>query len=139
MNNTINERLSSLLESGKHQKKSEFNQKSLALHLGVSESTLSGWLRLKRDIPNRYIVPICEYFDVTLQWLFSQAEILAESKAYDKVEAYTNEEKGLIEDYRKLDWEGQKAIVRVIDMELSRVERLKTKKKEEGTARQISS
>lgn len=46
-------------------------QKGLASNIDVSSSTLNNWLKLGRDIPSQYIIPICEFLKITPQYLLS--------------------------------------------------------------------
>lgn len=65
---TVNERVSCALKGQKA------TQRDLAAAIGVSTSTLNNWLKLGRDIPAQYIVPICEFFDVSLSFLLTGSE-----------------------------------------------------------------
>ena len=65
---TVNERVSCALIGQKA------TQRDLAAAIGVSTSTLNNWLKLGRDIPAQYIVPICEFFDVSLSFLLTGSE-----------------------------------------------------------------
>ena len=53
----ITERIAMLFENDKSKK-----QKQLAEKIGINESTLSTWLKKKRDIPPEYLLPICEFW-----------------------------------------------------------------------------
>lgn len=66
---TVNERVSSVLKSKKA------TQRDLATEIGVSTSTLNNWLKLGRDIPAQYIVPICEFLKVSSWYLLTGDEI----------------------------------------------------------------
>ena len=62
---TVNERVSSVLKSKKA------TQRDLAAEIGVSTSTLNNWLKLGRDIPAQYIVPICEFLNTSPAYLLT--------------------------------------------------------------------
>lgn len=60
---TINEKIvQGLTFSGK-------TQKELAESIKVSKSTLNNWLKLGRDIPAQYIVPICEFIGTSVDYM----------------------------------------------------------------------
>ncbi len=65
---TVNERVSDVLKAKKA------TQRDLAAAISVSTSTLNNWLKLGRDIPAQYIIPICEFFDVSLSYLLTGKE-----------------------------------------------------------------
>lgn len=65
---TVNERVSSVLKSKKA------TQRDLAAEIGVSTSTLNNWLKLGRDIPAQYIVPICEFLNTSPAYLLTGGE-----------------------------------------------------------------
>lgn len=65
---TVNERVSSVLKSKKA------TQRDLAAEIGVSTSTLNNWLKLGRDIPAQYIVPICEFLNTSPAYLLTGEE-----------------------------------------------------------------
>lgn len=74
-------------------KKQNFTQKELANHLSVATSTINNWIKLNRSIPAEYIIPICEFLDVTPYYLLTGKE----KGTCDNVP-----EQELIESYRKL-------------------------------------
>lgn len=62
---TVNEQVSSVLKAHKA------TQRDLVAAIGVSTSTLNNWLKLGRDIPAQYIIPICEFFDISPSFLLT--------------------------------------------------------------------
>ena len=66
----INERITNLLSSN-----SAFSQKDLANYIGKQPSTLSNWLLKDREIPSSYLIPICEYLNISLNYLLTGSEI----------------------------------------------------------------
>ena len=66
----INERITNLLSSN-----SAFSQKDLANYIGKQPSTLSNWLLKDREIPSSYLIPICEYLNVSLNYFLTGSEI----------------------------------------------------------------
>ena len=59
----INQRVQKLLDSSKT------TQKDLSSAIGVATSTLNNWLKLGRSIPSEYIIPICEFFKISPNYL----------------------------------------------------------------------
>ena len=52
-------------------KNRNIKQRILADYLGIADSTLSGWIKFERDIPNGLIIPICDFFKVSPRWLLT--------------------------------------------------------------------
>lgn len=50
------------------------SQKELASAIGVAPSTLSNWLLKDRDIPPNKLIPICEYFGISVNTLLTGIE-----------------------------------------------------------------
>ena len=46
-------------------KKKKITQKALSKQLGVPTSTINNWIKLNRSIPSEFIIPICEFLDIT--------------------------------------------------------------------------
>lgn len=71
-------------------------QKALSQYLGIATSTINNWIKLNRSIPSEYIIPICEFFDI------SPYKLLAgEEKSPSTVEL-TAEERELLDVYNSL-------------------------------------
>lgn len=66
----ITQRIATLFDNDKSKK-----QKELAKKIGISESTLSTWLSKGRDIPPEYLLPICEFWNISLIWLLTGEKI----------------------------------------------------------------
>lgn len=49
-------------------------QRAMSNYLGVATSTINNWIKLGRSIPAEYIIPICEFFDVTPEMLLTGKE-----------------------------------------------------------------
>lgn len=78
-------------------------QKDLAKKIGISTSTLSTWLSKSRDIPPEHLIPICEFFGISLEWLLTESndeipQIPTEKDWLDLFNQLTEHEK--IECYR---------------------------------------
>lgn len=48
------------------------NQRKFAMDFGVSEQTLSKWIRGERCPHIDVVVQICDYFDVSADWLLGR-------------------------------------------------------------------
>lgn len=64
----INQRIVKLLSE------KNLTQKELCQNIGVSPSTLNNWLKLNRSIPSEYLIPISEFFNVSVYYLLSDDE-----------------------------------------------------------------
>lgn len=64
----ISQNVKQLLES-KNQ-----TQKALASHLGIATSTINNWIKLDRSIPAEYVIPICEFLEITPYYLLTGNE-----------------------------------------------------------------
>lgn len=76
----INQRIQELICN------SNVSQKALSSAISVPTSTLNNWIKLGRSIPSEYIIPICEFFDISIDYLLtgkeksSQEEHLSENE-----------------------------------------------------------
>ncbi|HBB28563.1 MAG TPA: hypothetical protein DC000_04820, partial [Clostridiales bacterium] len=70
-------------------------QKDLAEYLAISTSTLNNWLKLNREIPSSYIIPICEFFKISPYLLLTGID-------QDILNNLTPDETELLENYRRL-------------------------------------
>lgn len=64
----VTQKINLLFKMNKNKK-----QKDLAEKIGISTSTLSTWLSKNRDIPPEHLIPICEFFDISLEWLLTES------------------------------------------------------------------
>ena len=74
-------------------KKHNLTQKELSNHLSITTSTINHWIKLNRCIPAEYIIPICEFLNITPYYLLTGKE---------KEEFENIPEQELLESYRKL-------------------------------------
>lgn len=113
---TINERMFHLLEL------ENYNQKELALYLGVDESTLSSWKRRGTDPPSNTIVKLAEFFQVPVRYL-----VEGDLKLSDIIDMRYSPEEGdqallsraelsLALRYRQLDPHYQEMILAIMDI-----------------------
>ena len=64
----INQRIQELICN------SNVSQKALSSAISVPTSTLNNWIKLGRSIPSEYIIPICEFFDISVDYLLTGKE-----------------------------------------------------------------
>lgn len=104
----INQRVQGLLNNSK------LIQKELSTYISVAPSTLNNWIKLGRSIPSEYIIPICEFFGVSLEYLLtgkenacSLATIHANEKEQIKIKSIDAKEQRLLNAFRALPLEEQ--------------------------------
>ena len=95
-NSIITERVEMLFKNDKSKK-----QKQLAEKIGISASTLSTWLSEKRDIPPEYLLPICEFWNISLIWLLTGNDT-PYSKENENITPITENEQELLLLFREL-------------------------------------
>lgn len=94
----INKRIIELLKP----KSSPFSQKEMAAAIGVPANTLNSWLKLDRDIPAEKIMPICEYLNISVDYLLAETDSI--QKSYTWID---DEEMEILGLYRSLDAAGK--------------------------------
>lgn len=104
-NEHIIERIKSILKTNK-----SLNQKDLSAYLNKAPSTISQWLTQNRDIPAECIIPICEYFDCSINWLLTGT---------DHANDASSAEQKLLNLYRQADERGKRNIMRQAEAEIS--------------------
>ena len=55
-------------------KERKITQKELCQHISIAESKLSYWLTKSKSIPSEYIIPICNYLNISLSVLLTGQE-----------------------------------------------------------------
>ena len=78
-------------------KKRKITQKELCQQIGITESKLSYWLTKGKSIPSEYIVPICEYLNISPIFLLIGQEIDSKNQV-----TLSKEEIEFIKKYRYL-------------------------------------
>ena len=78
-------------------KKRKISQKKLCQQIGITESKLSYWLTKGKSIPSEYIVPICEYLNISPIFLLIGQEIDSKNQV-----TLSKEEIEFIKEYRYL-------------------------------------
>lgn len=93
----INQRVQNLLDNSK------LTQKELSKYISVASSTLNNWIKLGRSIPSEYIIPICEFFGVTVDYLLTGTETKHSPVPETKTEqAMSDTSKELLEVFESL-------------------------------------
>ena len=106
MGRPLYERLSELIRN------KGIQQKALAEAIGVSPSSLNGWLTKRRDPPVEYINAICVFLGMTPNELL---EFDVSASGLD------DDEKELLDLFRSLDRRGRRAILHEADVQMDRV------------------
>ena len=86
-------------------KNRKIKQKDIASSLGLSEGSVSHWLRGDNFIDIENLYQICLHFDISLDQLFGLKTI-----------SVIGEEKSIIESYRQSGDETQKVIRKILDI-----------------------
>ena len=60
-------------------KEKKITQKALSKQLGVPTSTINNWIKLNRSIPSEFIIPICEFLDITPYLLLTGENVSSKS------------------------------------------------------------
>lgn len=94
-------------------------QKALAGKIGVSASTMNNWIKLKRDIPAQYIIPICEFLNISLEYLLTGEECEKTPSP-----SLTDDEHELLETYKMV---GKASQLRILAYALDELENFKNK------------
>lgn len=55
-------------------KEQKRTQKELASHLGIAKSTINNWIKLNRSVPSEYIIPVCEFLNISPYYLLNGEE-----------------------------------------------------------------
>lgn len=98
-------------------KQKGLKQVDLCKKVGIPKSTLNNWLKLGRSIPSEYIIPICEFFDVPVEYLLTGEEINNNSTEYQ----LSDDEIELLKNYRKLDSRGKTMVKAKVYEEIDRM------------------
>ncbi len=103
----ITERIFYLLESqGK-------TAKELSEYIGIKPSSITGWKNEGSYPSSKLIIRISEFFNVSIEYLFTGKDYLGESIEKDQVE--------LLQNYSSLDNRGKHRVHTVIYEELDRI------------------
>jgi transcriptional regulator with XRE-family HTH domain len=100
----------------KLRKDSDLTQDILAEKLGIGQSTIVGYERNEREPTLTNLILYAKYFNVSIDYL---AGILDENGARNisstpTVNAYSKEERQLVEEYRKLPDDSKKLVLRMV-------------------------
>lgn len=97
---TIAQRLENALET------KNLYKNAAAKHIGVAATTLQTWISRGTDFPAQYVVPLCEFLEVSPTWLLTGQEVLPAQIPTDH-HRLTEDEWFLVTTWRELDKAGQ--------------------------------
>ncbi len=85
------------------------NQNELCNHLHIGTSTMSNWKTRGTDPPAKYIIPICEFLNVSPEQLLTgkKSAIQAPTGLSENEQELTDIEEKLLKDFRSLSQQGQ--------------------------------
>lgn len=79
-------------------------QKDLCNYIDVSTSTFSNWVSRNTDPPSKYIIPICEFLNVSCNYLLTGEEV-------SSAPALTSEQEELLSYYGSLSKTDQRWVM----------------------------
>lgn len=97
---TVSERVYEVLKAQKH------TQVELAEYLGASTSSVGYWFNKGGDIPSRFLLPICQFLNITTNYLLTGVPdpVIDTTPTADSL---SEDEQELVRTYRLLDREGR--------------------------------
>ena len=104
-------------------KERKITQKELCQQIGITESKLSYWLTKGKSIPSEYIVPICEYLNISPIFLLIGQEIDSKNQV-----TLSKEEIEFIKEYRYLSNKSKSEIRNTLNHLYDIEKRMKTSK-----------
>ncbi len=106
---TIRERVIFLSEEN------HISQKELAASINAPATTVNGWFKNDNRSPSsEYLIPICELFSVSVEWLLTGKEATIAKDDMEEV---------LLSSYRLTDVEGKARIIQICMNEKDRIEK----------------
>ena len=105
-------------------KERKITQKELCQQIGITESKLSYWLTKGKSIPSEYIVPICEYLNISPIFLLIGQEIDSKNQV-----TLSKEEIEFIKEYRYLSNKSKSEIRNTLNHLYEIEKRMETTKK----------
>ena len=91
------------------------SQKELAKQTGITQAAISLWERGERQPNSNAILPLCRFFDVSLDYLLGNSDDFGNIQHSDQKEELTPGERELIEKYRELSAAGKQQAAALID------------------------
>ena len=111
---TISERLFDLLAADPSKSAADLCRK-----LNINTSVTTNWKNRNTDPAAKYIVPICEYLDVSVMFLLTGED---DRVSVETIQTLSSDERRVIEKYRSLDDDGKDKVRGVLLDEQRRVE-----------------
>lgn len=113
----ISTRLKSLREDA------DLSQKELAKLLGVSPSTIGMYESKKRTPDSEMLTRICDFFNITVDYLIGRSNIKnPKCSTYNKEEPITDEEKNILNLYKKLNDKDKAKVEGIMENKISEYE-----------------
>lgn len=97
---TICERMFSILDA-----RADKNAAGLCRKIGVNTNQTTNWKNRNTDPPAKFLIPICEYLEVSVIYLLTGTEASDEDP-----QALDARERNLIEHFRALDLDGKASV-----------------------------
>lgn len=73
-------------------KRRNVSQKQMAELLGTTQQQYSKYEKLQQELPIRHLITICDYFDISADWVLGRSDRLSGIQLVEKVD--TNKIKG---------------------------------------------
>lgn len=108
---SIIERLLIILDKKNH-KMSE-----LCSFLNINTSTMANWKTRNTDPPAKYLIPICEFLNISLEYLLTGKE----TKKTPSSSQLNENESELLKQFKILDKEGQTSVLHTCYQEIRRM------------------
>jgi len=97
---TIGQRMFQLLDESKRE------QKELALYIGAPTNTVSNWRTRPSDPPAKFLIPICEFFGVSIEYL-----LFGDANEKKTSNVMPNDLKYVVDKWNYLDEEWKKIVI----------------------------
>ena len=105
-------------------KERKITQKELCQQISIAESKLSYWLTKSKSIPSEYIIPICNYLNISLSALLTGQEKDSKNQI-----TLSKEEIEFIKEYRYLSEKSKSEIRNTLNHLYDIEKRIETSKK----------
>lgn len=81
-------------------------KKAAAQYIGVPPTTFQTWISRGTDLPAQYVVPLCNFLEVSPIWLLTGQEVVQE-QVPDDMHRLSDDEWFLVKTFRELDRAGK--------------------------------
>lgn len=94
-----------------------YKMSELCTFLNINTSTMANWKTRNTDPPAKYLIPICEFLDVSLKYLLTGEE----QKNSPSSSQLNENESELLNQFKTLDKEGQTSVLHTCYQEVRRM------------------